>query len=199
MRQLQFKFDPLPAESAEICLVHERWVKAFDMQTFGQLFIKYVLVFYKNNLVQFCNNYLGGPSQKNLLLGTRKMENGFFVQRKWKLLRQHCLPFQYAPLCTIWDHLNKLCHECGHKIDHLAWKPWIFTHDSSFLRTLFENNYSMTSLLFFLKTWSHIMSQCEGFPIFWFFYARFKMRSKRRTWLFLASAWILEFFWCFSD
>ena len=117
-------------------------------------------------------------------------------------IRKHCLEFQDAPLCTIWDHLNKLCHECGHKIDHLAWKPWIFMHDSSFLRTLSKNNFRITSLLFFLVTWSHIMTQCEGFPIFdsfWIFYARFKMRSKRRAWPFLASRWILEFFWCFSD
>ena len=82
MRQLQFKFDPLPTESAGICLFHQRWIKTFYTQPFGQLCIKYGLVFYKNDLVQFCNNYLGGPSQKNLLLGTRKMENGFFVQRK---------------------------------------------------------------------------------------------------------------------
>ena len=81
-RQLQFKFDPLPTESAEICLFHERWIKTFYTQPFGQLCIKYGLVFYKNDLVQFCNNYLEGPSQKNLLLGTRKIENDFFVQRK---------------------------------------------------------------------------------------------------------------------
>ena len=82
MRQLQFKFDPLPTESAEICLFHERWIKTFYTQPFGQLCIKYGLVFYKNDLVQFGNNYLVVPSQKNLLLGTRKMENDFFVQRK---------------------------------------------------------------------------------------------------------------------
>ena len=81
-RQLQFKFDPLPTESAEICLFHERWIRTFYTQPFSQLCIKYDLLFYKNDLVQFCNNYLGGPSQKNLLLGTRKMENDFFVQRK---------------------------------------------------------------------------------------------------------------------
>ena len=82
MRQLQFKFDPLPTESAEICLFHERWIKTFDTQPFCQLCIKYGLVFYKNDLVQFCNNYLVVPSQKNLLSGTQKMEIGFFVQRK---------------------------------------------------------------------------------------------------------------------
>ena len=82
MRQLQFKFDPLLTESAGICLFHQRWIKTFDTQPFCQLCIKYVLIFYKNDLVQFCNKYMVGPSQKKLILGTRKMENGFFVQRK---------------------------------------------------------------------------------------------------------------------
>ena len=82
MRQLQFKFDPLPTESAEICLFHERWIKKIYTQPFCQLCIKYGLVFCKNDLVQFCNNYLVVPSQKNLLSGTQKMENGFFVQQK---------------------------------------------------------------------------------------------------------------------
>ena len=76
MRQLQFKFDPLPTESAGICLFHQRWIKTFDAQQFCQLCIKYGLVFYINDLAQFCNNYLVVPSQKNLLSGTRKMENG---------------------------------------------------------------------------------------------------------------------------
>ena len=84
-RQLQFKFDPLPTESAGICLFHERWIKTFGTQQFCQWCIKYVLVFYKNDLVQFCNKYMVGPSQKNLISGTRKMVNEFFVQRKWKL------------------------------------------------------------------------------------------------------------------
>ena len=82
MRQLQFKFDPLPTESAGICLFHQRWIKTFDTQPFCQLCIKYSLVIYKIYLVQFCNKYMVGPSQKNLFLGTRKMKNGFFVQRK---------------------------------------------------------------------------------------------------------------------
>ena len=82
MRQLQFKFDPLPTESTEICLFHERWIKFFYTQTFCQLCIKYGLVFYKIGLVQFCNKYMVGPSQKKLISGTRKMENEFPVQRK---------------------------------------------------------------------------------------------------------------------
>ena len=72
MRHLHFKFDPLPTESAGICLFHERWIKTFYTQP---LCIKYGLVFYKNDLVQFGNNYLVVPSQKNLILGTRKMKN----------------------------------------------------------------------------------------------------------------------------
>ena len=82
MRHLQFKFDPLPTESTGICLFHQMWFKTFYSQPFGQLCIKYGLVFYKNDLVQFCNNYLVVPSQKNLIWGNQKMENGFFVQRK---------------------------------------------------------------------------------------------------------------------
>ena len=72
-RQLQFKFDPLPTESAGICLFHERWIKTFGTQPFCQLCIKYGIVFYKNDLVQFCNKYMVGPSQKNLISGTQKM------------------------------------------------------------------------------------------------------------------------------
>ena len=82
MRKLQFKFDLLPPELAEIYLFHQSWIKAFDTQPFFQLCIKYGLVFYKNDLVQFCNKYMVCPSQKELNSGTRKMENEFSVQRK---------------------------------------------------------------------------------------------------------------------
>ena len=74
-RQLQFKFDPLPAESAGICLFHQRWIKTFYTQPFGKLCIKYGLIFYKIVLVQFCNKYIVGPSQKKLILGIQKLEN----------------------------------------------------------------------------------------------------------------------------
>ena len=103
MRQLQFKFDPLPAESAVICLFHERWIKACDTQPFGQLCIKYGLVFYKIDLVQICNNYLVGPSQKNSFRALGKWKMNFSCKENENFLRQHCLPFQDAPLCTIWD------------------------------------------------------------------------------------------------
>ena len=84
MRQLQFKFDTLSPESAEICLFHKRWIKTFYTQPFGQLCIKYGLVFYKNDLVQFCNNYLVGPSQKTPHFGHSKKGKWLFCAMKVK-------------------------------------------------------------------------------------------------------------------
>ena len=121
----------------EICLFHQRCIKTSDNQPFCQLCIIYGLVFYKNDLVPFCNKYMVGSSQKNSFRALGKWKMNFSSKENEKFLRQHCLSFQDAPFCTIWGHFNKLCHECGHMIDHLAWKPWIFTHDSSFLKTPF--------------------------------------------------------------
>ena len=98
MRHLQFKFDPLLAESAGICLFHQRWIKTFDTQPFCKLCIIYSLVFYKIDLVHFRNNYLVVPSQKNLLLDTRKMENEFSMQRKWKIPQETLFGI---PRCTL--------------------------------------------------------------------------------------------------
>ena len=101
MRQLQFKFDPLPAESAEICLFHERWIKTFYTQPFFQLCIKHGLVFYKIDLVHFCNNYLVVPSQKTSFQALGKWKIDFSSKENENSLRQHCLPLQDAPLCMI--------------------------------------------------------------------------------------------------
>ena len=73
-RQPQFKFDPLPTETAEICLFHQRWIKAFGTQPFCQLCFKYGQVLYKIDSVQFCNKYMVGPSQKETQFG--HSENG---------------------------------------------------------------------------------------------------------------------------
>ena len=82
--------------------------------------------FIKIDLVQFCNKYMVGPSQKTHL-GHSKNGKWFFSSKEnVNSLRQHCLEFQDAPLCTIWNHLNKLCHECGHKII-----IWLESHESS--------------------------------------------------------------------
>ena len=101
MRQLQFKFDPLPIESAEICLFHKRWIKTVYTQPFCQLCIKYVLVFYKIDLVQFCKKYMVGPLQKNSFRALEKWKMNFSSKENENFLRKHCLPFQDAPLCTI--------------------------------------------------------------------------------------------------
>ena len=127
MRQLQFKFDPLPPELAEICLFHERWIKTFCTQPFGQLCIKHGLVFYKIYLVQFCNKYMVGPSQKNSFRALEKWKMNFPCKENENSLGQHYLEFQDAPLCTIWDHLNKLCHEnVGIRLS-----IWVDSHASS--------------------------------------------------------------------
>ena len=96
MRQLQFKFDPLPTVSATICLFHQRWIKTFYTQPFGHLCIKYGLVFYKIYQVQFCNKYMVGPSQKNSFWALGKWKMIFSSKENEKSLRQQCLPFQYA-------------------------------------------------------------------------------------------------------
>ena len=76
---------------------------------------------------------------------------------------------------------------------------WLQSHESSrMIARFWEHFFKRIVVLqvFFLVTWSHIMTQCGGFPIFWFFwifYARFKMRSKRQAWPFLANGWILDF------
>ena len=136
-RQLQFKFDPLPTESTEICLFHQRWIKTFDTQPFHQLCIKYGLVFKKMIWSNFATIIWEVLHKKTSFWALEKWKIVFSSKGNENFLRQHCFPFQYAPLCTIWDHLNKLWQECGHKVDHLAWMLWIFTHDSSFLRTPF--------------------------------------------------------------
>ena len=151
MRQLQFKFDPLPTESAEICLFHERWIKTFYTQPFGQLCIKYGLVFYKIDLVQFWNNYLGGPSQKTSFWA---LKNGkwFFRPKKMK-----------TSLCNIVCHSNM--HPCAQY--EIIWTNyatngairliiWLESHESSRMiahlwEHLFKNICCITNSLFSWK------------------------------------------------
>ena len=119
-----------------------------------------------------------------------KNEKWFFCKENKNFLHQHCSTFQYTQSCTIWGHLNKLCHECGHNTRHLAWKPRIFVHGSSVLRTLFQDNCPIQSLLFFLLTLGHLKWHTAEvfyfFDFFWISSADSKMRSKLRTWPFVA-------------
>ena len=110
MRQQQFKFDPLPTKLVGICLFHQRWIKTFYTQPFCQLCIKHGLVFYKIDLVQFCNKYIIGTSQKKLILGTRKMIKNSqkdknacklaIIQKMWSNFREK---FSCAVLQNIFD------------------------------------------------------------------------------------------------
>ena len=84
---------------------------------------------------------------------------------------------------------------------------WLETHESSRMIAHFsEHLFKIISVLqvyYFSSKLGHIQwhnaKVFQFFDLFWIFYARFKMRSKRREWPFLASGWILETFWCFSD
>ena len=134
---------------------------------------------------------------KKLILGTRKHGKWIFRVEKMK-----------TPLGNIVCHSNM--HPCVQY--EIIWTNyamnvairliiWLESHWSPHVIAHFLEYFFKIIAVFFLGTWPHIMTQCKGFPIFWFFwifYARFKMRSKRRVWPFLASGWILEKFWCFS-
>ena len=80
---------------------------------------------------------------------------------------------------------------------------WLESRESSHMIAHFwEHFFKIIAVLQFfifpgnLATYNDTM---QRFPNFLIFYARFKMQLKRREWPFLASGWILEFFWCFSD
>ena len=75
MRKAEVQIRPVSTKSAEICLFDKWWSKTFDTKPFCQLCIKYGLIFYKNDSVQFCNKYIVAPSQKN----------SFRAFKKWKM------------------------------------------------------------------------------------------------------------------
>ena len=150
MRQLQFKFDPLPAESAEICLFHERWIKTFYTQPFGQLCIKYGLVFYKNDLVQFCNNYLVVPSYKKPPFGHSKNGKWFFRPKKVKTSLGNIVCHSNMHLCAQYEIIwTNYAMNVAIRLIILAWKPWIFTLGSSFPRTLFFKIITVLQVYYF--------------------------------------------------
>ena len=107
-------------------------------------------------MVQICNIVLVGAWQNNQFFTLKKWKMIFLCNENENFLRQHCSPLQDGPMCTIWDHLNKLCHESSHNIRHLTWKSWIFVHGSSFLRTPFQDICRISILLFLLNATMHI-------------------------------------------
>jgi hypothetical protein len=113
-----------------------------------------------------------------------------------------CLASQYAHMCTIWGHLNKLFYDSSHDLAYLAWKPWNFVHDRSFLRRV-STIFTIVQVYYFFSQlvnikW-HNAKALHFFEFFWTSYAWFKMRSKRRAWTFLARGWILQNYLWIND
>ena len=151
MRQLQFKFDPLPTESVEICLFHERWVKTFYTQPFCQLCIKYVLVFYKIDFVQFCNNYLVGSSQKKPHFGHSKNGKWFFLPNKMKTSLVNIVCQSNMHPCAQYDIIwtNYVMNVAMRLI------IWLESHESSHLIARFREQFSkiIAVLKFYYFSW----------------------------------------------
>ena len=83
---------------------------------------------------------------------------------------------------------------------------WLESHESSRMIAHFRQHFfkiiTVLQVYYFpgnLVTYNDTMRSFTKFFIFFIFYDRFKMRSKRRAWPLLANGWILENFWCFSD
>ena len=102
MRQLHFKFDPLPTKSAEICLFHERWIKAFDTQPFGPLCIKYDLVL-ENWFGPILQQLFGSSFTKKPSFGHSENEKWFLRPKKmktslgnivWNSKMHHCAQYE---------------------------------------------------------------------------------------------------------
>ena len=137
MRQLQFKFDPLPSELPEICLFHQRWVETFDTQLFGQLCIKYVLIYYKIDLIQFCNKYMVDSSQKKIHFG--HSENGKWIFRATKMktplgnIVRYSNMHLYAQYEIIWTNYSM----------NVAIRLiiWLESHESSHMIALFSEHF----------------------------------------------------------
>ena len=134
-----------------------------------------------------------------MFLAFRKWKMVFFVKQVGTSLWQHCLPSQDAGMCQIWAYYHKLFNECGHIIARLAWKPWIFVNGRSFLRTLFQENIGIPSLIFLLVGRPHLMMWRGGLPFFWIFYGVFKNRSNLSRRSSVARGWIIQRCWQFFD
>ena len=130
-KHLWFKFDTVPTKSAETCLFSESGLESSWMQPVGELYLKCDLIFYKNGVVPFWNVFLVHASQKFAFLTLRKWKMTFSCYKVENFLRQHCLPRKDVYVRTVWAQSDKIFHECGHNIGHLAWKPWNLVCDSS--------------------------------------------------------------------
>ena len=148
-------------------------------------------------MVQFCNKYIvthfGHSENGKWIFRAKKMKTPL-GNTVWNSKMHHCVQYE-----IIWTN-----YAMNVAIRLIIWHE---RHESSrMIARLWEHFFKIIAVLqvcYFpgnLATYDDTMRRFPNFLIFfWIFYARFKMRSKRREWPFLASGWILEFFWCFSD
>ena len=166
---LQFKFAPLPTESARTYLNCEQRLKRFGMHPICELCMQCGLLFMKNGVVLFPNSFLVGASQNCSFSAVGKWKMDFLCEGKENLIWQHCLPSQGAHMCIIWAHYHKLCRGFGHDQAHLPWKSWISVHGSSFLWTLFRIIAIFQIWNYYLKIGHIKWRNGKVFHIFWIF------------------------------
>ena len=97
MMQLQFKFDPLPTESAEICLFHERWIQLFAPNHFVNYALNMAYYFRKLIWSNYAIIIWEVLHKKTSLWALEKWKIVFSSKENENFLRQHCLTFQYHP------------------------------------------------------------------------------------------------------
>ena len=147
---------------------------------------------------------LGCPSlwplhEKCMSFAFKKWKTVFFVKQIGTSLWQHFLPSQDGGMCQIWAYYLKLFNGCGHIMASLAWKPWIFVRGRSFLRTLFQENAGIASLVFLLVGRPHLMMWRGGLPFVWIFYGVFKYRSISSLRPSVARVWAVQICCRFCD
>ena len=84
-RQLEFKFYPLPAESAEFCLFRKTCMKTFREEGVWLFVHKMWSNSFKKYSGHILKHSFGMSFTKNPIFGTPRKKNSIFIQRKRKL------------------------------------------------------------------------------------------------------------------
>ena len=139
------------------------------MHAFWRPSVKWGLLWDGHGMSPFGVTLLVAASRKTHVFSIKKWKTGFFVKQVGTSLWQHCLPSQDGGMRPIWAYYQKLFNGCGYITASLAWKAWIFVHGRSFLRTLFQENVGIASLVFLLVGRPHLMMWRGGLPFVWIF------------------------------
>ena len=95
-RQLQFKFDPLPTESAEICLFHERWIKTFYTQIIVAKLDQINFLKYQDIFNSQLTKWLGAKSFDPPLVKKTNFRRFSWKRVKFELHLPHSLLFIFS-------------------------------------------------------------------------------------------------------